>query len=533
MENHVDSYRAYAPHTQIYKTHNPKQITENPMTLYDTITALAKRRGLYWPSFEIYGGQSGFVTYGDPGSKLKRNIEDQWRTHFTNRQEILEIDAPLINPAIVFEASGHIDNFKEHSTTCTKCNRSYRADHLIEEKTGLENIEAQGGKVIHRLLREHKIKCPRCGGPLADPTLILTMFKTEIGAVNGETGYGRPETAQGMFTNFRRAHLHAREKLPFAIAQTGKVLRNEISPRRGMTRLREFTIIELELFFDPENPDCPYMDEVADLPVKLITEKMLEEGNSTPIEATIAQALEDGHILAPWLAYFMGVSQRFINSLGVPPEKQRFRAHLPDERAHYSVQTYDHEAKLEWGWLEVAGHAYRTDYDLKAHRDAQEPTVLRQDGTRYVPHVVEPSFGLDRLFYVTLEHAYLRRGKRTILQIPRTLAPTQIQVNPLITRDGLPETAREIHQTLRHYGYATTYDESGSIGRRYARADEIGTPLSITIDYDTKDDQAITIRDRDTWAQVRTPIKDLSDKLQGYFKGQLEILDLGEKIERD
>jgi glycyl-tRNA synthetase len=504
-----------------------------PQTLYDTITALAKRRGLYWPSFEIYGGKAGFVTYGDPGTKLKRNIEAQWRNHFTNRQEILEIEAPLINPATVFEASGHIDNFKEHSTTCTKCNRSYRADHIIEEKTGLENVEAQGGEAIHRLLREHKIKCPRCGGALADPTLILTMFQTQIGAVNGETGYARPETAQGMFTNFRRAHLHAREKTPFGIAQKGKVLRNEISPRRGMTRLREFTIIELELFFDPQHPECPHLPEVADQPIKLITEEMLADGITEPHETTIQQALQDNLILTPWQAYYMGVSQRFITSLGVPTEKQRFRAHLPDERAHYSAQTYDHEALLEWGWLEVAGHAYRTDYDLKAHEDAQEPTVLRQDGTRYVPHVIEPSFGLDRLFYVTLEHAYERRGKRNILRIPRTLAPTQIQVNPLVTRDGLPEQARTIHQTLRTHGYATAYDESGSIGRRYARADEIGTPLSITIDYETQEDRSITIRDRDTWTQVRTPIQELPEKLRGYFNGQLEIPNLGEKIERD
>ncbi len=504
-----------------------------PQTIHDTITAIAKRRGLYWPSFEIYGGKAGFITYGDPGTKLKRNIEDCWRTYFASRQDILEIEAPLINPSSVFEASGHIENFKEHSTTCTKCSRSYRADHLIEEKTDLENVEAQGGPAINHLLREHKIKCPRCGGQLADPTRILTMFETRIGSVNGETGYARPETAQGMFTNFKRAYLHARKKTPFGIAQKGKVLRNEISPRRGMTRIREFTIIELELFFDPEKPDCPFINEVADTPIKIITEKMLEDNNTMPFNTTIAKALEDGQILTPWQAYYMGVSQRFITSLGVPPGKQRFRAHLPEERAHYSAQTYDHEAQLEWGWLEVAGHAYRTDYDLKAHAGVQEPTILRLDGTRYVPHVVEPSFGLDRLFYTTLEHAYERRGKRNIFRIPRNIAPTKIQVNPLVTRDGLPKQARVLHQTLRDRGYAATYDESGSIGRRYARADEIGTPLSITIDYDTEARQSITIRDRDTWVQVRTPIEALLNRLRDYFDGRLEIHDLGEKIEKD
>ena len=507
-----------------------------PQTLYDTITALAKRRGLYWPRFEIYGGQSGFVTYGDPGTKLKRNIEDNWRNHFTNRQNILEIEAPLINPAKVFEASGHIENFKEHSTTCTQCNRSFRADHLIEEKTGLENVEAQGREAIQRLLREHKIKCPRCGGPLQDPTLILTMFKTEIGAINGETGYARPETAQGMFTNFRRAYLHAREKTPFGIAQKGKVLRNEISPRRGMTRIREFTIIELELFFDPENPGCQYMDEVADQPIKLITEKMLEDGNTDPIETTIAQALQDGLILTPWQAYFMGVSQRFLTSLGVPPEKQRFRAHLPDERAHYSAQTYDHEVKLEtWGWTEASGCAYRTNFDLSNHMEAsgQNMEVRREDGTRYVPHVVEPSYGLDRLMYITMENSYERRGKRNIMHIPKELAPYQVAVFPIVKKDGIAEKAEEIRDLLQSKGFWVSYDAGGSIGRRYARVDEIGTPLAVAIDYETMEGDTLTIRDRDSWEQVKLSVDDLPSALDVYFKGGKTFLELGEKVVRE
>jgi glycyl-tRNA synthetase len=506
-----------------------------PQNLQDTINALARRRGYYWPSYEIYGGQSGYVTYGDLGTKLKRNITAQWRRHFTNRQNVLEIDAPIINPETIFESSGHIANFKEHSAECTQCHHSFRADHLIEDKTDLENVEAQGGEAITRLLREHKIKCPRCGGPLADPTLILTMFQTEIGATGGLTGYARPEAAQSMFINFKRGHQHARERLPFALAQIGKVMRNEISPRRGLARTREFTIMELELFFDPQNPGSPWLHEVQDETLNLITETMMEQGEKTPITVTIREALDQGHILQEWSAYYMAVSKRFVTGYGVPPEHQRFRAHLPDERAHYSAQTYDHEVQMSFGWLEVSGHAYRTDYDLKSHQKGAEVdmTVLREDGTRFVPHVVEPSFGLGRQFLAALEHSYERRGKRNILRLPRTLAPIQIQVNPLVTRDGLPEKAREIHATLQGADYTTQYDESGSIGRRYARADEIGTPLSITIDYDTKEDDSVTIRDRDTWDQVRTPIKELQDKLRGYFSGSLEILDLGEKIVRD
>jgi glycyl-tRNA synthetase len=506
-----------------------------PQNLQDTLTALAKRRGLYWPSYEIYGGQSGYITYGDLGTKLKRNITAQWRRHFTGHQNVLEIDAPIINPATVFEASGHIANFKEHSAECTQCHHSFRADHLIEDKTDLENVESMGGDAITRLLREHNIKCPRCGGQLADPTLILTMFQTEIGAIGGLTGYARPEAAQSMFINFKRGYLHSRERLPFALAQVGKVMRNEISPRRGLARTREFTIMELELFFDPQDPRCPWLHEVEDEKVNLLTESMQADGEKTPIETTIREALDNGHILTEWNAYYIGVSKRFVNGYGVPPEHQRFRAHLPDERSHYSSQTFDHEVEMSFGWLEVSGHAYRTDYDLKSHQEGAgvDMTVLREDGTRFVPHVVEPSFGLGRQFLAALEHAYERRGKRNILSLPRYLAPIQIQVNPLVNRDGLPERAREIHAILQAAGYITQYDESGSIGRRYARADEIGTPLSITIDYDTKKDQAVTIRDRDTWTQVRTPIADLTDKLRGYFDGTLGIPDLGEKIERD
>ena len=501
--------------------------------LYDTITAIAKRRGYYWPSYEIYGGLSGYVTYGDLGTKLKRNIENNWRSHFTNRQEVLEIEAPIINPATIFEASGHIANFKEYSSECTKCGHSFRADHLIEDKTDLENVEAMGGDAIKRLLVEHKIKCPRCGSPLKEPTLILTMFKTDIGATGGLTGYARPEAAQGMFINFKRGYQHAREKLPFALAQVGKVMRNEISPRRGLTRTREFTIMELELFFDPQQPECPWLKEVEDEKVRLLTESMQASDDRTPVETTIRDAVENGLILTEWNAYYMGVSKRFITHLGIPEDRQRFRAHLSDERAHYSAQTYDHEVQLRsFGWLEVAGHAYRTDYDLKAHQKGADTdmTVLREDGTRFTPHVVEPSFGLGRQFITALEASYEHKEKRNIFHLPRDLAPYQLSVFPLVTKDGLPEKAVEIHRALLGAGFAAFYDERGSVGRRYARSDEAGTPLAVTIDYDTLQDEAVTIRDRDTWGQVRTSIKDLTALLKEYYSYRAEFEDLGPAV---
>ena len=507
-----------------------------PQTKYDAISEIAKRRGFYWPSFEIYGGMSGYVTYGDLGTKLKRNIEALWKEYFVRKQGFLEIDDPIINPERVFEASGHLQSFKEYSAECTQCGRSFRADHLVEEKTGMENVEAMGGDVIKRLLLEHKVRCPVCGGELKEPVLFLPMFKTEIGATGGEVGYARPETAQAMFLNYRWGFQHAREKLPFALAQSSKVMRNEISPRRGMVRLREFTIMELELFFDPQELGCPWFDDVRDTPIKLHTEEMEVEGVKEPLETPVGAAVENGHILTEWQGYFMGVSQRFITALGMPPEKQRFRAHLPDERAHYSVQTYDHEVLFEtWGWIEVSGCAYRTDYDLRSHMEASglDMTVLREDGTRYLPHVVEPSYGLDRLFLSVLEATYERKKKRNVFHLPRELAPYQVAVFPLVTKDGLPEKAREIYDLLLNEGFWVVYDEAGSIGRRYARVDEIGVPLAVAVDYDTVDGDVLTIRDRDSWEQVSLSVSQLPEALEAYFKREKYFLDLGNLVVRD
>lgn len=507
-----------------------------PRTHYDTITEIAKRRGFYYPSFEIYGGMSGYTTYGDLGTKLKRNVEALWREHFVRKQGFQEIDAPIINPEKVFQASGHLENFKEYSSECTQCGKSFRADHIIEEKTGLENVEALGEEAIKQLLREHKIKCPSCGGQLKEPVMVLTMFKTEIGATGGEIGYARPETAQAMFMNYKRGFQYAREKLPFTLAQASKVMRNEISPRRGMLRLREFTIMELELFFDPESPECPLFKDVADVPIKLFTEKMEETGIKEPLEVTIGTAVEKGLILTQWQGYFMGVGQQFIAALGVPEEKQHFRAHLPDERAHYSAQTYDHEVKLEtWGWIEVAGCAYRTDFDVANHMQASgiDMTVLREDGTRFVPHVVEPSYGLDRLVYVSMESNYERKNKRNIFHFPPYIAPYQVGVFAIMRKDGLPGKAKEVRDLLIRNGFWVVYDESGSIGRRYARSDEIGVPLAVSIDYKTLEEGVITIRDRDSWQQVYLDVSELPEMLESYFKGEKEFLELGELVVRE
>jgi glycyl-tRNA synthetase len=504
-------------------------------TKYDTISEIAKRRGFFWPSFEIYGGMSGFTTYGDLGTKLKRNIEQLWKEYFVRKQGFIEIEAPVINPERVFRASGHLENFKEYSAECSKCSHSFRADHLVEEKTGLDNVEALGGDAIKNLMKENKINCPRCGGELNEPELILTMFKTEIGAKGGEEGYLRPETAQAMFINYKRGVIYAREKLPFALVQSSKVARNEISPRRGILRLREFTIMELELFFDPKNHSCPWYNEVKNTVIRLHTEMMEENEIKTPKILKISEAVDKKMISTEWQGYFMGLSQKFVEALGIPAELQRFRAHLPNERAHYSTQTYDHEVKLDtWGWTEVSGCAYRTNFDLKNHQEAsgQNMEMLRDDGSRFIPHVVEPSYGLDRLVYIVMESCYERKvkQKRNVLHFPREIAPYQVAVFPLVSKDGIDEKAKEVRDLLLNKGFWIIYDTSGSIGRRYARVDEIGVPLAVAVDYDTKDKNVLTIRDRDSWEQVRLNIDDLPKALELYFKGRKNFNDLGEKV---
>ena len=506
-------------------------------TKYDIISEIAKRRGFFWPSFEIYGGMSGFVDYGDLGTKLKRNIEQLWKEYFVRTQGFQELESPVINPIRVFEASGHLDNFKEYSVKCNQCGHSFRADHLIEDKTGLENVEAMGGEAIKRLMVEYKILCPRCGGEFKEPELFLTMFRTEIGATGGEIGYMRPETAQSMFINYKRGYINAREKLPFALAQSSKVARNEISPRRGMLRLREFTIMELELFFDPLNPACQWFDEVKNIVITFYTEEMEAKHVKEPKVLTVGEAVKQGLILTEWQGYFMGLSQRFIASLGVPAVNQRFRAHLPDERAHYSAQTFDHEVKLDtWGWTEVSGCAYRTDFDLSNHQreSGQNMEVLREDGSRYIPHVVEPSYGLDRLVYIVMENSYERKEaeKRNVFHFSRRLAPYQVAVFPLVTKDGVEEKAEEVRDLLQEAGFWIIYDTRGSIGRRYARVDEIGVPLAVAVDYSTKDENILTIRDRDTREQVSLYIRDLPDALDTYYKGKKDFLELGEKYTR-
>ncbi len=338
---------------------------------YDLLSDLAKRRGFFWPSFEIYGGVSGYLDLGPLGTRLKRRIEDLWLRLFVQQHRFVVISTPVITPEQVFAASGHLESFKDLMVTCNNCGRHFKADLAISEampgRTDIA-IEAMTPAQIDEFIKENNVRCPECGGPLGQTEYYSTMFKTNIGPYGDVTGYGRPEAAQGMFTDFKRVYDSTREKLPIGIAQVGTVMRNEISPRQGPIRLREFTIMEMEVFFDPSEPRCTFLDGVKDVELPLLLAKTRESGKDDIVRVRAGEAVTKGHVLNEWSAYFMAVSVDFAKKLGIPPEKQRFEEKMPAERAHYSAQTFDHQILLDrWGWVEIAGHAYRTEFDLNAH----------------------------------------------------------------------------------------------------------------------------------------------------------------------
>ena len=577
------------------------------MSVADRVMELARRRGFFWISAELYGGVSGFLDFGPLGKLLKRKIEEKWRQWFIvkNQEFVVEIETPVITPYKVFEASGHVAHFTDYMVECLKCGRKFRADHLIEEQAGLTGLEGLSEAELSSIIRERGLKCPECAGPLGEVKRFNLLFQTTIGPYSESIGFARPEAAQGMFTTFSRVYNAMRNRLPLGIAQIGKVMRNEISPRQGPIRLREFTIMELELFYDPEDPKCPVLDRSEVL--RIVPEDRVSKKLMEPIEVTVEEALKTSVVLSEWTAYFMVLAQKFIQDLGIPFEKQMFIAKLPQERAHYASQVYDQVVELEkWGWVEVSGHAFRTDYDLRGHMASSgedlrvykqlssevevedyevRPVLeaLKEDfggeaglvanalkmmpgarvleeleskgffemgkfrvyrrhvelvkvkrkvkGRRFIPFVAEPSFGAERLVYAAMEHAFKEKEGRVILSLPPDIAPIEVAVFPLVNRNGLPEKAREVYRALKDRGLLVEYDDSGSIGRRYARADEVGVPLAVTVDHQTLEDDTVTIRSRDTWRQVRCSIQQLPDVIEAYVRRKVAIAPLKELIE--
>ena len=440
----------------------------------DKILSLAKRRGFVFPSSEIYGGAGSTWDYGPLGVELKNNVKrDWWRSMVQLRDDVVGLDAAIIMHPRVWEASGHVENFTDPLVECGNCKKRYRIDELPD------------GDALMDAFRSNKVDlsgvaCPNCGQKkLAQPRKFNLMFKTFVGPVEDTAAVAwlRPETAQGIFVNFENVQQSSRKKLPFGIAQIGKSFRNEITPGNFIFRSREFEQMEMQYF-------C----RAADAP------RLFDE----------------------WLA----TRRKWHGDLGLPDELLRFREHAENERAHYAAKAIDVEFKFPFGWKELEGIHNRTDYDLRRHIEYSGKDLRYFDeaaNEKFIPYVVETAVGPDRTTYAVLCAAYDeepdKEGVRVVLRLKPKLAPYKVAVLPLSKNEKLTPLAKEVHASIRGE-LMTTYDETQAIGRRYRRQDEIGTPLCVTVDFESLEDKQVTIRERDSMAQVRVPIAELVPALQ-------------------
>jgi glycyl-tRNA synthetase len=564
--------------------------------VFEKVMDLAKRRGFIWPTSECYGAVAGFIDYGPLGAMMKRRVEDIWRDFYVIQEGYYEIECPTIAQEAVFIASGHVAGFADKMCQCPHCREFLRADH-VAEAGGVKHPSVMQNEELS--LELASCRCLACDEVLGKVEVFQfnLMFRTSIGPGSQRTGYLRPETAQGMFVDFTRLLRFYRDKLPFGAVQIGKSYRNEISPRQGMIRLREFTQAEAEIFVNPSCKNChPMFRRYADYMMPLLTYTR-QEMCEPPVLMSMREAVDKGVIANEYVAYYVALTHELLVRVGIKPDRLRFRQHLPDERAHYATDCWDAEVfSGRFGWVETVGIADRTDYDLTAHGTASgtpmtvfiqydEPKkvprrriipnmsvlgkqyrtkakavfsaletatpaltgadvevdgemihippdlfevrdeIIDVRGEDIVPHVIEPSYGIDRMCYAVLEQAYdedTADGEtRVVLRLVPQVAPVQVAVFPLMTRDDLDTIAGEITRTLHKSGILAEYDDSGAIGRRYRRQDEIGTPFAITVDYETRENNSVTLRDRDTMKQVRIPITELPETIGALVAGSI------------
>lgn len=455
----------------------------------DKLVSLCKRRGFIFPSSEIYGGFSAIYDFGPLGVELVNNIKKAWwRMFIREREDMVGLDSSILMNPRVWEASGHVQNFSDPLVDCKKCHHRFRADHLLEALASEPRYDKEQPADLK------KIKCPDCGGELTDSRQFNLMFKTFIGPLEdtGNAAYLRPETAGGIFVNYKNVQQTMRKKLPFGIGQIGKAFRNEITVENYIFRLREFEQFEVEYFINPNPPAGGW-------------EKHFEE----------------------WL----NLMKKWCTFLGIKENNLVFHEIADADRAFYSKRTIDIEYNYPFGVKELYGLAYRTDYDLKRHQEFSGEDLSYLDpetNERFVPHVIEPSLGLQRSVLAVLLEAYeeIKGGRTTtteaskeeevVLRLPYDLAPVKVAVFPLSKKEPLVATAQKITTDLRPF-WNVQYDETGSVGKRYRRQDEIGTPFCVTVDFETAEDGKVTVRDRDSMAQERVEVEDLIS----YFKNKL------------
>ncbi len=472
---------------------------------------VALRRGFFYPSSEIYGGSAGFYDFGHLGVLLKRKFEKAWRNYFLGLdQNFVEIEPCTIMPESVFEGSGHLKSFNDPLTECVSCHRRHKADLLLEEK-GME-AEGLSAEEMTEALNKNGIVCPRCGGTLSEVRWFNMMFGLQLGAAeSGERAYLRPETAQGCYVSFKRMYEVMRNQIPMGLAIVGRAYRNEISPRQGFYRLRELNQAELQIFFDPDNLDeHPFYNTVKDQVMRVYSVKDREK------EVIREIPLEEVDVPKFYGYYMAKVQEFYLDVLQVPPDFFRFRELSEEEKAFYNKIHWDMEIFTEslGGFKEAGGIHYRTDHDLSGHQKGSKKNMeINVQGKKFIPHVLELSFGVDRNLLMLMDLAYTEEEERTVLKFPPVVAPYTVAVFPLVKKGGLVEVSYEIYQELKKVA-DVFYDEKGSIGKRYRRQDEIGTPFCVTVDYDTLEDGTVTVRDRDTMEQKRVLREELADTIK-------------------
>ncbi len=483
----------------------------------ETLTTYLKDKGfVYGPEPEIYGGIAGFYTYGPLGKRLKNNIEAVIRKNF-NSLGFYEVEYPIISPAIVWKASGHLDGFNDPVVLTEDGKESYRADKLIEEITGMQASHFSDEELIETI-KEKNIKAPN-GKKLAPKIERRSlMMRTTIGA-NIEA-YNRPETATTTYLPFKNYMNFFRDKLPFGVFQIGKAFRNEISPRQHLLRSREFTQAESQTILFPEMKQNWERFEKSKKDKLPFWSEESQKKEKEPVQMSLEDAMKHKVLKNKAFAWHLWLAHKMFREFGIPEERIRLRQHHSDEKAFYSDDTWDLEVHLKsYGWMEVCGISDRTNYDLGQHSkfSGQKLIARTLEGKEETPHVIEIAFGVDRPFFALLDLSYDVRKEdeqRTLLRLPAWLAPIQVGIYPLVKKDGLAEKAQELYELLEKK-FLCIYDESGSIGRRYSRQDAAGTPFGITIDYDTMKDMTVTLRERDSTEQNRVKISELEKILEG------------------
>lgn len=478
------------------------------------LAVFCKKKGFIYPSSEIYGGLAGFYDYGHLGTLLKQKFENAWRDYFLGlSRNYVEIDTAQIMPENVFKASGHLENFSDPIINCSNCGFSERADHFIQVALK-QKVEGFSPQELTALLEKNHLACPKCKAKFQPIKVFNMMFPLQLGVGTVQRAFLRPETAQSPYVNFKLQYELQRKKLPLGLALIGKAFRNEISPRNLTLRQREFTQAELQIFFNPHTiKKHPDFASVKNYQLRVLLEE--DRKKMQPVERTAQELVKKG--LPEFYVYHLAVIQKFyFDILKVPFKKFRFYQLDDKEKAFYNKYHFDLEVELaDYGFTEVGGLHYRTDHDLSGHQKVSQQSmeVLDEEtGERFLPHILELSFGVDRNVYALLDAAYDDNKQRgnIILHLPEAFTPYFCAVFPLVkNKEEIVAKAEEVAAILQKHRFKPLYDEAASIGRRYARADEIGVKYCITIDFESLVDQAVTVRDRETTEQKRVHLSTL------------------------